>query len=368
MRYKNFKDGVRLSCLGFGAMRLPVIGEDQGSIDYDKARNMIDYAYRSGVNYFDTAYIYHNSRSEEFVGRALKEYPRDSYYVADKFNFQAQPDYKIQFQEQLQRLDLGHIDFYLLHGIQDPWIESILGCGCVDYFETMRQQGKIRYLGFSFHGTAEGLRKLLRAHHWDFVQIQLNYFDWYCGEARALYEILEQAGIPIMVMEPVRGGRLAALTTDTEAMFREKDPEASMASWAIRWVMSRPQVQVILSGMSSMEQTEDNIRTVSEKEELSAKEEQLVRSVALAYRKYVNVTCTACHYCCPDCPKGLDIPKILAIYNDMKMGEAWRAAFADVLPEGKRPEDCIGCGSCMNHCPQGIDVPSIMKEFAEIRK
>ncbi|MEZ3470390.1 MAG: aldo/keto reductase [Schaedlerella sp.] len=369
MQYKKFKSSAKLSILGMGAMRLPVVGGDQGNIDYEKAKAIIDRAYQGGVNYYDTAYIYHNGKSEEFLGKALAEYPRESYYVADKFNLQAEPDYKKQFPEQLSRLNMEYIDFYLIHGIQDAWMDQFLECGALRYFDELKKQGKIRNLGFSFHASPDSLRKLLKIYPWDFVQIQLNYLDWYYGDAKELYEILEEAEIPIMIMEPVRGGKLANLTPEAEAILKEADPEASIASWALRFVMSRPQVQVVLSGMSNLEQMEDNLHIFSETACLTEEEEALVKKAADEFRSKVGVGCTACRYCTPNCPIGLDIPKILSLYNDVKLvNEEWRATFADAMPEGKRPEDCIGCGACTGHCPQSLDVPAVMKEMAEIRK
>nr|WP_300826242.1 aldo/keto reductase [uncultured Schaedlerella sp.] len=369
MQYKKFKSSAKLSMLGMGAMRLPVVGGDQGNIDYEKAKAIIDRAYQGGVNYYDTAYIYHNGKSEEFLGKALAEYPRESYFVADKFNLQAEPDYKKQFPEQLSRLNMEYIDFYLIHGIQDAWMDQFLECGALRYFDELKKQGKIRNLGFSFHASPDSLRKLLKIYPWDFVQIQLNYLDWYYGDAKELYEILEEAEIPIMIMEPVRGGKLANLTPEAEAILKEADPEASIASWALRFVMSRPQVQVVLSGMSNLEQMEDNLHIFSETACLTEEEEALVKKAADEFRSKVGVGCTACRYCTPNCPIGLDIPKILSLYNDVKLvNEEWRATFADAMPEGKRPEDCIGCGACTGHCPQSLDVPAVMKEMAEIRK
>lgn len=369
MQYKKFKSSAKLSMLGMGAMRLPVVGGDQGNIDYEKAKAIIDRAYQGGVNYYDTAYIYHNGKSEEFLGKALAEYPRESYYVADKFNLQAEPDYKKQFPEQLSRLNMEYIDFYLIHGIQDAWMDQFLECGALRYFDELKKQGRIRNLGFSFHASPDSLRKLLKIYPWDFVQIQLNYLDWYYGDAKELYEILEEAEIPIMIMEPVRGGKLANLTPEAEAILKEADPEASIASWALRFVMSRPQVQVVLSGMSNLEQMEDNLYIFSETACLTEEEEALVKKAADEFRSKVGVGCTACRYCTPNCPIGLDIPKILSLYNDVKLvNEEWRATFADAMPEGKRPEDCIGCGACTGHCPQSLDVPAVMKEMAEIRK
>lgn len=369
MQYKKFKSSAKLSMLGMGAMRLPVVGGDQGNIDYEKAKAIIDRAYQGGVNYYDTAYIYHSGKSEEFLGKALAEYPRESYYVADKFNLQAEPDYKKQFPEQLSRLNMEYIDFYLIHGIQDAWMDQFLECGALRYFDELKKQGRIRNLGFSFHASPDSLRKLLKIYPWDFVQIQLNYLDWYYGDAKELYEILEEAEIPIMIMEPVRGGKLANLTPEAEEILKEADPEASIASWALRFVMSRPQVQVVLSGMSNLEQMEDNLHIFSETACLTEEEEALVKKAADEFRSKVGVGCTACRYCTPNCPIGLDIPKILSLYNDVKLAnEEWRATFADAMPEGKRPEDCIGCGACTGHCPQSLDVPAVMKEMAEIRK
>ena len=367
MQYKEFKDGVRLSRLGMGNMRLPVREDapDQ-PIDYAKAEAIIDAAYAAGVNYYDTAYIYHNGESEVFTGKALKKYPRDSYYVADKFNFQAQPDYRAQFEEQLKRLGMNRIDFYLLHGIQDNFVDDILDCGCVAYFDQLKREGKIRYLGFSFHANPANLRKMLAAYDWDFVQIQLNYYDWEYGNQRELYEILTEAGIPVMVMEPAHGGLLARLNHSAAALLREHDASASLASYAMRFVMSLPNIQVVLSGMGNLDQLRDNVKTFSEGREMTEEERALVKRVAAALRPDVALPCTACRYCCPNCPVGLDIPTLLVSYNDAKADAAWRLVNLLGLPEEKRPSACIGCGSCTAHCPQSLPVPEAMREMAEM--
>jgi len=246
MKYKGFKDIPKLSRLGMGVMRMPVHDGDYARIDYEKAKAVIDRCMKSGVNYYDTAYIYHEGRSEEFTGKALVEYPRGSYYVADKFNFQAEPDYKKQFSEQLRRLDMEYIDFYLLHGIQDNFQEDMLTSGCIEYFDEQKKAGSIRYLGFSFHGNPGNLRKVVERYPWDFAQIQLNYYDWCFGDAKELYEILEEAGIPVMVMEPVHGGLLAKLTDEAAALLKEHAPGASLASWAMRWRVGLHAVLVVL--------------------------------------------------------------------------------------------------------------------------
>ncbi len=364
---KSFKDGIRLSRLGMGNMRLPVkSGEPGEPIDYEKAKAIIDRAMEAGVNYYDTAYIYHGGESERFVGKALAEYPRDSYYVADKFNYQANPDYRAQFAEQLERLSMDRIDFYLLHGIQDYFVEDAISCGCISYFDQMKKEGKIKYLGFSFHGTPEALKRILPVYPWDFVQIQLNYYDWLYENAKTLYEMLDEAGIPIMVMEPVHGGLLADLGEQANGILKEAEPEQSIASWAMRWVKSLPRVQVILSGMSNLEQMNDNIRVISETEDVTEEEQKLIEKACGIVRTNTAVPCTKCRYCVPNCPMELDIPYLLSSYNDAKLGGAWRLGnLASVVGE-KLPSACVGCGTCTKHCPQSFDIPKYMKELTEM--
>lgn len=362
MQYKKFKDGISLSRLGMGAMRLPVKGSD-AEIDYEKAKAIIDTGMKSGINYYDTAYIYHGGKSEEFLGEALKTYPRDSFYVADKYNLQAEPDFERQFAEQLRRLQMDHIDFYLLHGIQDNFAEEILNNGCIEYFDKLKQEGKIRYLGFSFHGSPQMLERIIQAYPWDFAQMQLNYYDWYCGDAKVLYEILEQAGIPVMVMEPVHGGMLANLRQEAADVLQRLDSSCSQASWAMRWVLDHPQVQVVLSGMSDSAQLADNVGTFDQAKPLTDREYSAIREAASLQYAAVAVACTGCRYCCPNCPMGLDIPLLLRAYNEAKIGGAWRLTSVLALPEEKRPTSCIGCGACTKHCPQSFDVPGYMSEM-----
>lgn len=362
MQYKAFKD-IQLSRLGMGTMRLPVIDGANDNIDYEKAQAIIDKAYASGINYYDTAYIYHGGNSEVFLGKAMEKYPRDSYYVADKFNIIFNPDYRDQFNTQLTRLNMDYVDFYLLHAVGDENVDDYLNNGCIEYFEDMRRQGKITYFGFSFHGTPDVLRKMVKAHQWDFVQIQLNYYDWMFESAREQYEILAEAGIPVMVMEPAHGGMLAKLNDTTTEMLKMAAPERSVASWAMRWVMSLDSVQVVLSGMTEMEQMEDNLATFSEGKRLDEGECALVEEVAKLYKAEVSVPCTACRYCCDNCPMGLDIPDLLALYNMAKINGPWRLGILETYPEDKRPTACIGCGACTSHCPQSIDVPGIMEEL-----
>ncbi len=363
MQYKEFKDGISLSRLGLGTMRLPLQSQEDKEIDYAKAKEIVDVCMVQGVNYYDTAYIYHGGKSESFLGKALAEYPRDTFFVADKYNFQTEPDYQKQFAQQLERLNMDRIDFYLLHGIQDHFAEEMTSNGCIAYFDEMKQKGKIRCLGFSFHGSGAMLRKLLGLYPWDFVQIQLNYYDWYCEDAKELYDILKEAEIPVMVMEPVHGGLLANLAEEASKVLKEMDADASQASWAMRWVMDLDQVQVVLSGMSTKEQVEDNIKTFSQPLPLPKEHQiQLEKAAKLQYAS-VAVACTGCRYCCPDCPSNLDIPALLKYYNAAKIGSAWRLRPLKALAKEAQPESCIGCGSCTDHCPQGFAVPQYMQEM-----
>ena len=342
-------------------------------IDEPEAGKLIDYCMAHGVNYYDTAYIYHGGRSEVVLGQAPSKYSRESYYVADKFNVQANSDYKFVFQNQLTRLQMENIDFYLLHGVTDLVAEAYENCGCIPYFQEQKKRGRIKYLGFSFHGTPDCLREMLKKSDWDFVQIQLNYYDWYQGTAKEQYEILRKQGIPIMVMEPVHGGMLADLPEECQQFLPEG--HGSPATWALRFAMGLPGVAVVLSGMSGMEQAIENVATANLKESLTRDELFRMEQVSGLLRKKIAVPCTACRYCCDDCPQGLDIPCLLSAYNEYRdeaaaLGDknlaVWRLFRLKALAEGKQPAACIGCGNCTAHCPQGLDIPSYMKEMTEL--
>jgi len=366
MQYKEFKDGIKLSRLGMGIMRLPVIDGDNSRIDYPEAKKIIELAYQKGVNYYDTAYIYHEGKSEEFAGKALAEYPRDSFYIADKFNYQAEPDFRKQFAQQLENLKMDHIDFYLLHGIQDNFVDDILNCGAIEYFDNLKKEGAIRYFGFSYHGSEENLLKVLSSYQWDFAQIQLNYYDWEFGNQRRLYELLTDANIPAMIMEPVHGGMLAKMNEDSSKLLKAAKPDASLASWAMRWIKGLDNVQVVLSGMSDLSQVEDNVNTFSNDVPLDETEKDLLKQAASLLRKYIALPCTSCRYCVPDCPMELHIPDLLRAYNEMKAGGEWRLADLFGLNESEQPGACIGCGNCTAHCPQSLPIPDAMSEMASV--
>ena len=369
MIYSNFKD-IKLSKLGMGNMRLPSIGGGKGNspLDFSESARMIDAALKGGVNYFDTAYVYQGGESERCVGEAMKKYPRDSFYLATKFNYGANPDYKAVFAEQLERLQTDHIDFYLIHCLLDSNIENYLNCGCIEYFEQMKKEGKITYLGFSNHASTETLRRFADAHKWDFAQIQMNYLDWEFSTSEEEYNILTERNIPVVVMESVRGGRLSSLTPALDAKLESAQPGRSVSSWAFRWLMRHENVMVMLSGMSTMEQVEDNLKTFESDCALTDGQCAFLKEVAHEFKKGFTIPCTACRYCTDDCPQQLDIPSLLKVYNDYKYDGWWYKGILKDFAEDKLPSNCIGCGTCTGHCPQGIDIPSYMKKLANLQE
>ena len=375
MLYRQFKD-KQLSALGFGTMRLPLLpGGDAGDIDQAAVNEMVDYAIAHGVNYFDTAKPYHKSKSELAIGEALSRYPRESWYLADKF-----PGHQVvkrigmpleeTFFEQLEACKVDYFDFYLLHNVNEYSMAYYMdeSNGCLEYFKKQRADGRIRHLGFSCHSAASGLKEFLEKYGSDmeFCQIQLNYLDWTLQGAEEKVALLAEYGIPVWVMEPVRGGRLAKLDPETEAKMTALRPGDSIASWAFRWLQTVPQPTMILSGMSNLEQMKDNIRTFETEKPLDEEEIRLVYEAAV--RLSALVPCTGCRYCCAGCPKQLDIPLLISLYNDMRMGDVMNPiARYDALGD-KMATACIGCGKCRMACPQKIDVPAVMKDLVAIRE
>ena len=366
----NDFQGKSLSRLGFGTMRLPTNAD--GSIDETQVAEMTAYALAHGVNYFDTAWPYHGGESEQVIGRVLSKYPRDSYYLADKY-----PGHQISstgydpaeiFEEQLQKCGVEYFDFYLLHNVYEKSMEVYLDpqWGIVDYFKEQKRLGRIKHLGFSCHAETKGLREFLDAcgEDMEFCQIQLNWLDWTLQDAKGKYDLLTKRGIPVWVMEPVRGGRLAKLSDVEEAKLKALRPDDSIASWGFRFLQSLPNVKMVLSGMSNMEQMMDNVKTFSEDKPLSAEETALLLEIAEGMKD--SIPCTACRYCCDGCPAGLDIPGLISTYNEIRFSPAVNVAMRiEFMPEDKKPTACIGCGQCTQMCPQNIDVPGALKDFAE---
>ena len=360
------KTGLSLPRLGFGLMRLP---QKDGRIDRAAAEAMVARAMAAGCNYFDTAYMYHDGDSERFVGQALTRYPRESYFLTSKMPIammHGAEDNERIFKEQLARTKAGYFDFYFLHWLNERHWEQAQAWGTLDFMKRMQAEGKIRRIGFSFHGEPETLERIAAAYPWDLVQIQLNYLDWELCRSAEQYEVLAKRGIPVSVMEPLKGGTLVRLTPEAAEIFRQADPAASVASWGLRFAASLPGVQIVLSGMSSMEQIEDNLKTFSPLAPLTEPERAVVASALAAYRKSGAVPCTGCRYCSP-CPKGVDIPRNLGLLNQLRAGQpSFHARMVyDAMQEKARAAACVSCGACLKKCPQQIQIPSFMQQLAK---
>ena len=371
MIYKSFQD-LRLSALGMGAMRLPTIDGNDAKIDEQAATDMVAYAMAHGINYYDTAWGYHNGNSELVLGRALRAYPRDTFYLADKF-----PGYdlsnmdKVQdiFQAQLQKCGVDYFDFYLFHNVCEMNIDAYLDpkYGIFAYLMEQKKQGRIRHLGFSAHGAYDVMKRFLEAYseHMEFCQIQLNYVDWDFQDAKRKVDLLTEYHIPIWVMEPLRGGKLASLSEADTQTLHDLRPDESVPAWAFRFLQTVPGVTMILSGMSNAQQMQDNIATFETDRPLNS--EELDTLLHIAQRMSAGVPCTACHYCTSHCPKGLDIPRLLSLYNEHTFtGGGFLAPMALMaVPEDKKPSACIGCRSCEAVCPQQIKISEIMADFTQ---
>lgn len=369
MIYSNFQN-KKLSMLGFGTMRLPTTAD--GSIDEALVKEMTRFAIEHGVNYFDTAYPYHNGESERVMGRVLSEYPRDSFYLATKY-----PGHQISlngynpaeiFEDQLLKCGVDYFDFYLLHNVYEKSIETYLDSrwGIIDYFKEQKKLGRIKHLGFSCHAHTNCLKEFLDVcgEDMEFCQIQLNYLDWTLQDAKAKYNLLTERGIPVWVMEPVRGGRLAKLDDNAETKLKELRPDESVAAWGFRFLLELPNVKMVLSGMSDMLQMKDNVKTFSEGKKLSKEEIQLLLDIAEGMKD--SIPCTGCRYCCAGCPMKLDIPMLLSTYNEIRFSPAVNAAMRiEFMDENKKPSACIGCGRCSKICPQNIDIPTALKDLTE---
>lgn len=370
MIYKTFQD-LRLSALGMGCMRLPLKGGDTEIDEHETAR-MVAYALEHGINYFDTAWGYHGGSSETVMGKVLSAYPRDRFFLASKFpgyDLGNMPKVQEIFARQLEKCQCGHFDFYLFHNVCELNIDAYLNkeYGILDHLLKQKEAGRIRHLGFSAHGSLDVMKRFLNAYgqHMEFCQIQLNYLDWTLQDAKAKVELLNAHHIPIWVMEPLRGGKLAALSQEAAAALQALRPAESIPGWAFRFLQSIPGVTMILSGMSSMPQLQDNVRTFASEQPLNDNEmKELLR---IGGHMGASVPCTACHYCTTHCPQKLDIPELIRLYNDMVFSNGSFSArnAINAMPAEKQPSACIGCGSCQAVCPQQIHIPDIMKDLSE---
>lgn len=372
MIYREFQD-LKLSALGMGAMRLPVVNGDDASIDEAAAFAMVDEAMAKGVNYYDTAWGYHNGNSELVMGRALARYPREKFYLATKFpgyDLSNMPKVKEIFEKQLEKCQVEYFDFYLFHNVCEMNIDAYLNpqYGIYDYLLEQRKNGRIRHLGFSAHGDYDVMKRFLDAYGKDmeFCQIQLNYLDWEFQDAKKKVELLNEWNIPVWVMEPLRGGKLASLSAEDEGKLKALRPEETIPAWAFRYLQTIPSVKVVLSGMSNMKQMQENIRTFEEDKPLNGEELKAIYSIADGMVKKIALPCTACHYCTSHCPQGLDIPGLLALYNEhcFTQGGFIAPMALQAVPADKQPSACVGCRSCEAVCPQGIKISEAMADFA----
>ncbi|MCH5325160.1 MAG: aldo/keto reductase [Eubacterium sp.] len=371
MIYRDFQD-IKLSALGLGAMRLPTVNGNDADIDEAATAEMVAYAMENGINYYDTAWGYHAGNSETVMGKVLEKYPRESFYLATKF-----PGYDLSnmtkveeiFEKQLEKCRVEYFDFYLFHNVCEMNIDAYLDnekYGIFTYLLEQKKNGRIKHLGFSAHGSCEVMKRFLDAYGKDmeFCQIQLNYVDWTFQDAKAKVELLNSYNIPVWVMEPLRGGKLAKLADGYETQLHALRPDENTPAWAFRFIQSLPEVKVTLSGMSNFEQLKENIETFKTDKPLNEQETKTLLGIANGMLDG-NLPCTACRYCTTHCPKELDIPTLLELYNEHSFtGGGFLAPMALMaIPQEKHPSACVGCRSCEKVCPQQIKISEAMKDF-----
>ena len=372
MIYKEFQD-LKLSALGMGGLRFPVNG-GQGDIDVEATKKMVAYAFEKGINYYDTAWGYHGGKSETVLGEILKEYPRDSFYLATKFpGYDAGNMNKVEeiFEEQLKKCQVEYFDFYLFHNVCESNIDSYLNpkFGILEYLLEQKKNGRIRHLGFSTHGTLDTMKRFLDTYGKDmeFCQIQLNWMDWKLQNAREKVELLEKYNLPVWVMEPVRGGKLANIEAEYEAQLKKMRPNATVVEWAFRFLQSISAVIMTLSGMSNLEQLKENIATYETEAPLDEFEIKKLFEIGAAMTAKITLPCTSCRYCTSHCPMELGIPEIIELYNEhVYTSDGYVAPVViGAFPDEKKPSACLGCRACEAVCPQNIKISEMMRDFVE---
>jgi len=373
---KKFRN-LDISAIGFGLMRLP---QQNGEPDVIATQKMIDYAMEHGINYYDTAWFYHSGKSELTAGKVLRKYPRNSYYLADKMPLRIledKSDVISIFEEQLKKCRTDYFDFYLAHNINKNEWKTLKSCDVYEQLLQKKKEGKIKYLGFSIHDTPELLEEVIKTYKWDFVQLPINLIDWekndntgwYGVNAKKQYETVTKAGIPVVVMNPLKGGQLSTLNQAAVDLLKKENPDASPSSWSLRYVASLENVFVVLSGMTEMEHVIDNVKTFTNFKPLTEKEQKILSNAIAVYKSSGAITCTYCQYC-EGCPIGIDIPKIFNIYNQYKADDKKNVFIAvyEKIKEENRADKCINCGICKTKCPQKLDIPNLLKEVDKTYK
>jgi predicted aldo/keto reductase-like oxidoreductase len=370
--------GLDVSVLGFGAMRLPMVGaksemdsfDPKIPIDEDKASEMVEYAVRNGVNYFDTAYVYHSGKSEKFLGKTLRKY-RSNVHIATKlptWNLSSKEDYDRYFDEQLERLQTDYIDFYLIHGLSRSTWNKLKEMDILEFLDRLRADKRIRHAGFSFHDELKAFKEIVDAYDWDMCMVQYNYYDQIYQAGREGVDYAISRGIGVAVMEPLRGGKLAGrIPAEVQALWDSAKEKRSPVEWALRWVWNQGEISTLLSGMSTLEQVKENVRLADKglPDSLSPEELVLIDQVRMAYRKMLKVDCTGCGYCMP-CPFEVNIPQCFSSYNDTFLYEDTlainRVLYNEMMPPNQRASACTECHECEELCPQKLQIPELLKD------
>ena len=374
MLHKEFK-GIRLSALGMGTVRLPLLSENSGDVDVEQVDRIVDAALQGGINYFDMGYDYHDFKAEKIVGKSLQRYPRETFYVADKFPLyhpNKLAHVKEVFEEQLENCCVDYFDFYLIHNVCELTLPDCLNpeYGILEFLLEQKAEGRIRHLGFSTHGEVENIREFLETEtgkHMEFCQIQLNWLDWTFQRAKEKVELLTSYGLPVWVMEPMRGGKLLNLAEEDVETLKTLRPDETVYSWGLRFLQTVPEVTMVLSGLSSVQQTQENIRTASEHKPLNAEEWDALQTIAKDMVSKKILPCTGCRYCVSHCPQKLNIPKLLDLYKQLSVAPndfiSPRALLA--MPAETRADACIACRACERVCPQGIKISQALADFVD---
>ena len=369
---RKFKD-LSVPLLGFGCMRLPMRGEE---VDMNELEKMVEYAMQHGANYFDTAYMYVDGKSEIAMGKVLSNYKREDIILADKspaMYMKSKDDVKRIFEEQLKKCKTDYFDFYMVHNINKNTIDNYRNFEMFNQLNEFKKQGLVKYVGFSFHGTPEMLREVAPEHPWDFAQLQINYLDWDVVKAHEQYDIVQAQKIPVTVMEPLRGGGLVNLSEKAAAKLKELYPDTTPAAFGLRWAASRSNVITVLSGMSNLKQMQENIQTFVNYKDMTEAEIKAADEIAKIIQSQGEINCTACKYCTEVCPRGINIPAAFALYNQYKVtnNKGIFSMYYSTLGESEKPDKCIKCGLCNKNCPQSLDIPNLLakveKTYSDIK-